>query len=45
MPVGIKYKAGVSAQLKNAVMLAGLNSYGITEIIEDKKAETILKIC
>jgi len=38
MPVGIKYKAGVSAQLKSAVMLAGLNSYGITEIIEDKKS-------
>ena len=38
MPVGIKYKAGVSAQLKSAVLLAGLNSYGITEIIEDKKS-------
>ena len=38
MPVGIKYKAGVSAQLKSAVMLASLNSYGITEIIEDKKS-------
>tara|TARA_B100001564_G_scaffold314268_1_gene288271 strand:- start:1578 stop:2921 length:1344 start_codon:yes stop_codon:yes gene_type:complete len=36
MPVGIKYKAGVSAQLKSAVMLAGLNSFGTTEIIEDK---------
>ena len=45
MPIGIKYKAGVSAQLKSAAILAGLNSYGITEIIEKKKVETILKIC
>ena len=45
MPVGIKYKAGVSAQLKSAVILAGLNSYGITEIIEEKKVEIIQKIC
>ena len=47
MPIGIKYKAGVSAQLKSAVMLAGLNSFGITEIIEEKKSrdhtENILK--
>ena len=34
MPVGINYKAGVSAQLKSAVMLAGLNSFGETKIIE-----------
>ena len=34
LPVGIKYKAGVSAQLKSAVMLAGLNSNGITTIEE-----------
>ena len=34
MPVGIKYKAGESAQLKSAVILAGLNSYGITEVQE-----------
>mgnify|MGYP001393754993 CR=1 FL=1 len=38
MPIGIKYKAGVSAQLKSAVMFAGLNSYGITEITEEKKS-------
>ncbi len=38
MPVGIRYKAGVSAQLKSAVMLAGLNSFGVTEIIEEKKS-------
>ena len=34
MPVGIKYNAGVSAQLKSAVILAGLNSYGFTKIQE-----------
>ena len=33
-PIGINYKAGVSAQLKSAVILAGLNSYGITNIEE-----------
>ena len=38
MPIGIKYKAGVSAQLKSAVILGGLNAYGITEIIEEKKS-------
>ena len=38
MPVCIKYKAGVSAQLKSAVILAGLNAFGTTEIIEDKKS-------
>ena len=35
LPVGINYRAGVSAQLKSAVILAGLNSYGNT-IIKDK---------
>ena len=35
MPVGLKYKAGVSAQLKSAAILAGLNSYGNT-IIEEQ---------
>ena len=38
MPVGINYKAGVSAQLKSAVILAALNSYGITEIVEIEKS-------
>ena len=38
MPIGINYKAGVSAQLKSAVMLAGLNSYGDTNIIENQKS-------
>jgi 3-phosphoshikimate 1-carboxyvinyltransferase len=38
MPVGIHYKAGVSAQLKSAVMFAALNSYGNTKIIEQEKS-------
>ena len=47
MPVGINYTTDVSAQLKSAVILAGLNSYGTTEIIEKMKSrnhtENILK--
>ena len=39
MPIGINYEAGVSAQLKSAVILAGLNSYGKTEIIEKQKVD------
>ena len=35
MPIGINYDAGVSAQLKSAVILAGLNSYGNTTIKEN----------
>ena len=38
MPVGIRYNAGVSAQLKSAVILAGLNSNGNTEIIEHHRS-------
>ena len=38
IPIGIKYKAGVSAQLKSAVIFAGLNSYGDTEIEEEQKS-------
>jgi|TARA_B110000211_G_scaffold228813_1_gene285639 3-phosphoshikimate 1-carboxyvinyltransferase len=38
IPLGINYKAGVSAQLKSAVIFAGLNSYGKTEIIEKEKS-------
>ena len=38
MPIGINYEAGVSAQLKSAVMLAGLNSYGNTSVYETKKS-------
>ncbi len=37
-PVGINYKSGVSAQLKSAVILAGLNSYGNTIIEEQVKS-------
>ncbi len=37
-PIGIEYKAGVSAQLKSAVILAGLNSYGNTIITENEKS-------
>jgi 3-phosphoshikimate 1-carboxyvinyltransferase len=47
MPTPINYNAGVSAQLKSAVILAGLNSFGTTRIIEKKKSrdhtENILK--
>ncbi len=34
MPIGINYIAGESAQLKSAVIFAGLNSYGKTTINE-----------
>ena len=38
IPLGIEYKAGVSAQLKSAAILAGLNSYGQTFIEEKIKS-------
>ena len=38
LPLGIDYKAGVSAQLKSAVILAGLNSNGVTNIIEKERS-------
>ena len=38
MPIGINYKADVSAQLKSAVIFAGLNAYGNTNILENKKS-------
>ena len=38
IPLGINYKAGVSAQLKSAAILAGLNSYGQTFIEEKIKS-------
>ena len=38
MPSGIEYKAGVSAQLKSAAMLAGLNANGVTNIIEENQS-------
>ena len=37
-PIGITYKSGTSAQLKSAAILAGLNSFGDTEIIEKFKS-------
>jgi len=38
LPIGINYEAGISAQLKSAVILAALNSYGNTEIKEKDKS-------
>ena len=38
IPIGIDYQAGVSAQLKSAVIFAGLNSFGNTKIIEKIKS-------
>ena len=38
IPIGINYKAGVSAQLKSAVIFAGLNSFGNTKIIEQNRS-------
>ena len=38
IPLGINYKAGVSAQLKSAVMLGGLNAWGNTVIFEQEKS-------
>jgi len=38
MPVGINYTAGVSAQLKSAVILSGLNAFGNTQIIEKERS-------
>ena len=38
LPIGINYQAGVSAQLKSAVIFAGLNSNGETKITEKDKS-------
>ena len=43
-PVGIKYVAGNSAQLKSAAILAALNSYGTSTVFEKSKHVTIQKI-
>ncbi len=40
MPLGINYKSGISAQLKSAVILAGLNSFGTTIIQESNKNQS-----
>ena len=37
-PIGIQYSAGVSAQLKSAVIFAGLNSFGNTVIKEKARS-------
>ena len=41
MPVGLNYKAGVSAQLKSAVLLAALNATGKTIIIEEENSRSL----
>ncbi len=38
LPIGITFKAGISAQIKSAVMLAGLNAFGDTTILEKQKS-------
>tara|TARA_B100000131_G_scaffold313524_1_gene349023 strand:+ start:2281 stop:3636 length:1356 start_codon:yes stop_codon:yes gene_type:complete len=38
MPIGFKFNAGISSQIKSAVMLAGANSYGKTLIVEKIKS-------
>ena len=37
MPIGINYKAGVSAQLKSAVILAGFKFMEIQKLLKKKK--------
>ena len=44
MPIALSYKANVSAQLKSAVILAGLNSFGNTNYQKNKKVEITPKI-
>ena len=44
-PIGIKYKAGVSAQLKSAVIFAGLNSMGKQKYMKTISVEITQKIC
>ena len=43
LPIGINYKAGVSAQLKSAVIFAGLNSYGYKNYRKRKKQRSYRK--
>ena len=40
IPLGINYVSGFSAQLKSAVILAGLNSFGFTTILEKKENQS-----
>ena len=45
MPIGIQYEAGISAQLKSAVILAGLILTEILKLLRMSEAEIILRIC
>ena len=49
IPIGINFEAGISAQIKSGVILAGLNSFGTTVITEKVKSrdhtERILGSC
>ena len=38
LPLGVNYISGVSAQLKSAVILGGLNSFGTTKILENERS-------
>ena len=38
IPIGIDFEAGISAQIKSGVILAGINSFGTTVITEKVKA-------
>ena len=38
MPIGFKFNAGISSQIKSAVILAAINSYGKTLIVERIKS-------
>ena len=38
MPVGFNFEAGISSQIKSAVMLASINSFGKTLIVEKTKS-------
>ena len=38
IPISVEYKAGVSAQLKSAAILAGLNANGVTNVVEEKES-------
>ena len=38
LPIGIKHIAGISSQIKSAVILAGLNAFGKTLVVEKTKS-------
>ena len=37
-PIGFKFRNDLSSQIKSAIMLGGINSFGKTEVIETKKS-------